>query len=369
MSTFQGLRLFLCGDVMTGRGIDQILPHPSDPVLHESYMTSAQGYVRLAETAHGALTAPVDSSYIWGDAMAVWWEQRADAAIANLETAVTTSDDWQPKGINYRMHPANVRCLRAASIDCYTLANNHVLDWGQAGLRETLATLRRDGVAVTGAGRDAAAAAAPVLLPTAGKGRVVVFAAGLESGGIPPEWAATEDRAGVHFLPDLSDAVVAQIARRVAAVRTAGDLVVFSVHWGGNWGYEVPAEQWRFAHALIDSAGVDVVHGHSSHHPKGIEVYRGKPIFYGCGDFINDYEGISGHESFRSELTAMYFPVFDSAARLLSCTLVPLRIGRFRLNRAAADEAAWLGERLSCAGAKFGTALHVTGDNRLQLLW
>ncbi len=79
--------------------------------------------------------------------------------------------------------------------------------------------------------------------------------------------------------------------------------MVVSIHWGGNWGYGIPGEQRQFAHRLIDQAGVDVVHGHYSHHAKGIEVYHDKLILYGCGDFLNDYEGISGQERFRGERT------------------------------------------------------------------
>lgn len=60
----------------------------------------------------------------------------------------------------------------------------------------------------------------------------------------------------------------------------------------GNWGYGVTRRTREFAHELLDHAGVDLIHGHSSHHPLGIEVYRDKLILYGCGDFINDYEGI-----------------------------------------------------------------------------
>ena len=80
------------------------------------------------------------------------------------------------------------------------------------------------------------------------------------------------------------------------------DLIIVSVHWGSNWGYDVPEEQRRFAHALIDKAGVSVVHGHSSHHPKAIEVYRDRLILYGCGDFLNDYEGIKGYEELKLSL-------------------------------------------------------------------
>jgi poly-gamma-glutamate synthesis protein (capsule biosynthesis protein) len=92
--------------------------------------------------------------------------------------------------------------------------------------------------------------------------------------------------------PALSSAQVDVVAERVAAVVRTGDIVVVSIHWGPNWGYHVPSSHRRFARALIDRAGVHVIHGHSSHHPLGIEVYRNRPILYGCGDLINDYEGI-----------------------------------------------------------------------------
>src|SRR5512143_3888726 len=139
--------LFLTGDVMTGRGIDQVLPTPSDPQLYESYVTDAREYVKLAERAHGEIRKPVSFDYIWGDALAELDRAAPDARIVNLETSVTTSPGpWPAKGINYRMHPANVGCLTAPRLDCCTLANNHVLDWGYAGLDETLRTLRAAGI-------------------------------------------------------------------------------------------------------------------------------------------------------------------------------------------------------------------------------
>src|SRR5688500_14184056 len=82
------IALFLCGDVMTGRGIDQILPHPNNPVLYERYMKSALGYVALAEEASGPIQKPVEYSYIWGDALAELERRRPDGRIINLETAV-----------------------------------------------------------------------------------------------------------------------------------------------------------------------------------------------------------------------------------------------------------------------------------------
>ena len=112
------ITLFLCGDVMTGRGVDQVLPHPGDPRIHEPHARSAGMYVELAERAHGPIPRPVDFAYIWGDALEELARVRPGARIVNLETSITRSDDyWRGKGINYRMHPDNVPCLTAAHID------------------------------------------------------------------------------------------------------------------------------------------------------------------------------------------------------------------------------------------------------------
>jgi poly-gamma-glutamate synthesis protein (capsule biosynthesis protein) len=367
----RGMTLFLCGDVMTGRGIDQVLPHPGDPVLHEGYATSARDYVALAEKAHGPIPRPVGFAYVWGDALSEWTRVDPDLRIVNLETAVTTRDDWQrTKGIHYRMHPANVPCLTAAGIDCCVVANNHVLDWGYAGLADTLDTLRHAGLQTAGAGRDQAEAAAPARLSVPGKGRVLVFSFGVGSSGIPPDWGASSGLPGVNLLADFSDATLRRIAAQVKAVKRAGDVVVASIHWGGNWGYAVPAAHRDFAHALIDRCAVDVVHGHSSHHPLGIEVYRERPILYGCGDFLNDYEGIAGYTSYRSDLCLMYFLDVDPASgQLTRLRMTPMQMRRFRLNRASAQDTRWLCGVMDREGRRLGSRVEAGPDGGLELRW
>jgi len=342
----RSLTLFLCGDVMTGRGIDQILSHPSDPQLHESYVKNARDYVALAEATNGPIPREVGASYIWGDALGELARVRPHARIINLETAITSSDNWERKGINYRMHPRNRSCLSAAGIDCCVLANNHVLDWGPQGLIDTLVNLREIGIGAVGAGRTLREAQEPVVLSTS-TGRVIVFAFGSETSGIPPNWAATKDRPGVNLLPDLMadllDDTVERIGREIRLIKKPGDIVVVSLHWGDNWGFEIPKTHRRFAHDLIDGGLVDLIHGHSSHHVKGLEIYRGKLIIYGCGDFISDYEGISGYEEFRGDLALMYFPQISvEDGTLLGLELVPLRMNRFRLEHAAPADVEWL---------------------------
>jgi poly-gamma-glutamate capsule biosynthesis protein CapA/YwtB (metallophosphatase superfamily) len=204
--------LFLCGDVMTGRGIDQILPHPNAPGLHEPYVKSACEYVRLPEAKSGPIARPVDFASIWGDALAEFEHMRPDVRIINLETAITTSDAWLPKGITYRMHPDNISCITAARIDCCVLANNHSMDCGATGLSETLDALAQAGVKGVGAGRDRRQAETPAVFDVKHAGRVLVFAYGAQSSGIPPDWAAGEERPGINFLADLTQREVERIA-------------------------------------------------------------------------------------------------------------------------------------------------------------
>jgi poly-gamma-glutamate synthesis protein (capsule biosynthesis protein) len=363
--------MFLCGDVMSGRGIDQVLPHPGDPRIHESYMKSARGYVELAEKMNGPIPKPVDFSYVWGHALKELEQAAPHVRIINLETAVTKSDDyWKGKGINYRMHPHNVGCISSAKIDCCALANNHILDWGYSGLTETLETLKRAGLKHAGAGRSIEEAALPAVMEIGGEGRVIVFSFGSEGSGIPSSWAASGRRPGVNLLEEMSAKTVQRIARQVREVKRPGDIVVASIHWGSNWGYEIPRRHTELAHGLIDEAGVDLIHGHSSHHPKAIEVYKKRPILYGCGDFLNDYEGIGGHEAFRNDLCLMYFVSSDpSTGELRRLQMTPLQIKRFMLTRASTNDARWLRAVLDREGRKFGTRVRMSPENRLTLLW
>ncbi len=363
------MTLFLAGDVMTGRGVDQVLPHPCDPELFENYIKSAADYVALAGEVNGPVSKPVDFAYVWGDALTELERRRPDARLINLETAITTSQDWEPKGINYRMNPENVPVITAARVDCCVLANNHILDWGPKGLLETLKTLEDAGVASVGAGHNLHEARRPAILPVPG-GRVVIIALGSPASGIPPTWAATEHRPGVNFLSDLTAPTIANIGAQIRSLKTPGDIVVASLHWGGNWGYDISGDQRAFAHGLIDEAGVDVVWGHSSHHPKAIKVRNGKLILYGCGDFLDDYEGIHGYEAFRDDLVLMYFPnlrLSDGALQRL--TMVPLQIRNFRLNRASRDDSEWLCDVLNREGKNAGTSVRLEKDNSLILGW
>src|SRR5262249_46311794 len=144
-------------------------------------------------------------------------------------------------------------------------------------------------------------AARPAIVAHRSGGRVIVYSLATRDSGVPANWAATADRPGVNLVADVSRPGAAALAASMAEARRPGDVLVASVHWGSNWGYPVPGNHVDFAHGLIDG-GVDIVHGHSSHHVRPVEVYRDRLVLYGCGDVIDDYEGIGGYERYRDDL-------------------------------------------------------------------
>ena len=367
MFTRQPVALFLCGDVMTGRGLDQILPDPVLPKLYESYVRDAREYVYLAEAVHGPIPRRVAFDYVWGDVFQELASPTTDARIVNLETSITRAEEPWLKGINYRMSPGNIGCLKAARIDCCCLANNHILDWGPAGLAETIETLDRARIAHAGAGNSATEAAAPAVCLLPGKGRIMVYALGSTSSGIPSIWGAGDNQPGINILTDLSDNTADCITAEIGKTKQPGDIIVVSIHWGENWGYEIPSEQISFAHRLIEG-GVDLLHGHSSHHVKAVEVYRKKLVLYGCGDFLTDYEGISGSNKFRGDLGLMYLAQIEpSQGQLLALRIVPVQSRRFRLECASPTDAQWLCRVFNDLGRPFGTEVRIEKDHSLVL--
>ncbi|PBC80679.1 MULTISPECIES: CapA family protein [unclassified Streptomyces] len=362
------LTLFFCGDVMLGRGVDQILPHPGDPALREGYVRDARVYVELAEAANGPIDRPVDFSWPWGEALRVLDEAAPAARVLNLETSITQRGDFAGgKEIHYRMSPANVPCLTAARPDVCVLANNHVLDFGHQGLADTLDALAGAGLRTAGAGADADAADRPASVPLEGGRRLLVFSFGMPSSGIPRPWAAAPDRAGVAFVARPSSVAATAITDRVRQRKRPGDIAVASVHWGANWGYHVPRDEAAFARTLIDG-GVDLVHGHSSHHPRALDVYRGKLVIHGCGDFIDDYEGITGYEQYRDDLRLLYLVSVDpDTGGLHDVRITPLQAWRMRLRHASHQDTRWLRQLLDRISSGFHPCVASAPEGTLTL--
>lgn len=369
VGTRDAVSVLLGGDVMLGRGIDQILPHPGDPALREPSLRDARNYVDLAERANGPIPRPVDWRWPWGEALALLDEAAPDVRLVNLETTITADGEFaQRKPVCYRMHPDNLPALTALQPDICALANNHILDFGDRGLTDTLAALATAGIPSAGAGADLLSARRPAVVSAHDERLVVVCSVAMESAGVPESWAARRDQPGVWLIRDPTPRVAAnEVAAEALAHKRAGDLGIVSVHWGSNWGYDIGQSQIAFAHRLID-AGVDIIHGHSSHHPRPIEIYRGKPILYGCGDVIDDYEGIGGHQPFRGDLRLLYLACSDpTGGKLLSLRMIPLRVRRMRLERASQPEAEWLRATLEHTSRPFGTRVAARSDGMLEV--
>lgn len=361
-------KLLLAGDVMTGRGIDQVMPHPCPPQLTEPAIHDARDYVRLAERVNGPIPAAIQPDYIWGDALEEIDRLAPDARIANLETAVTAQGrPWPRKEIHYRMNPDHLACLAAARFDVCVLANNHILDWGEDGFSDTLSSLRHAGFATAGAGRNHIEAAAPAIRPLPGGRRLLVFAFAAYDSGVPPAWEANHCP-GVNMLaPD--DAGLAAAVAHIHSRRRPGDLVVLSLHWGANWAGPVPAVHRRIARQLIETGAADLVHGHSSHHPLPAEVHCGKLILYGCGDLINDYEGIASGGSARSDLVCLYAATLQNDGRLRDLEVLPYRIRRFQLGHMTHEEREWLRDFLNLRSQPFRTQFLPASHQHWHLAW
>jgi poly-gamma-glutamate synthesis protein (capsule biosynthesis protein) len=223
--------------------------------------------------------------YPWGDALPVL--HSADSRICNLECVISDrGEPWSeyPKPFHFRSDAKNIAVLKAARMNAVTLANNHVLDYGYDALAEMLDILDCAGISHSGAGlNDQQASRASVWEVRGRKLGIVAFTDN------EPDWEATRNKPGVFYVPtNLNDSRAARLMNIVRENSKNVDLLIVSAHWGSNWGYRSPEEHVTFAHALID-AGAGIIFGHSCHVFRGIEFYKGRPILYSAGNFVDDY--------------------------------------------------------------------------------
>jgi poly-gamma-glutamate capsule biosynthesis protein CapA/YwtB (metallophosphatase superfamily) len=315
------ITLALMGDVMLGRKVAEVLNHtmrPEEP---------------------------------WGDVMPLL--DAADLRIINLECAIT--DNEQPwtrtaKVFHFRAKPSAIETLRTARIDACSLANNHTLDFEEQGLLDTLEHLDAAGIRHAGAGRNQEEALDPAILivPADHTHRVALLAFTDNE----PSFAAGPDRPGTNYLPvSLRPEVLRRVERAVSAVRGMGvDTVLFSNHWGPNM-VQRPKESFRrFARAVID-LGVDIYYGHSAHVFQGVEIYRGKPILYDTGDFIDDY---AVNRELRNDWSFL-FRVSVEEGRFERLDLIPVKLSYARVDLATGGEREIILDRMEHLSAEMGT--------------
>ncbi len=299
---------------------------------------------------------------LWGDLLPHL--AQADLRTINLECALTTHlQPWArtEKMFHFRADPEAVRVLQAARIDACTLANNHILDYEDQGLRDTIHVLNASGIRHAGAGANAAEATAPAILEVHGESPCRV--ALLSCTDNEPAFAADAEHPGTNYLEvSLQPETLKRIANSIAQARAQdADLVVFSNHWGANF-VERPAPEFRsFARRVIE-LGADIYYGHSAHICQGIEIYQGKPILYDTGNFIDDY---AVHPLLRNDRSCLFKVLFEQG-RLSRIELLPvsLDVGYVALARGKEFEAICARMEMLCA--EFGTRL-IRRDDRLVL--
>jgi len=201
----------------------------------------------------------------------------ADLAIANFENPAPNRPRWHTRGTVFNADPALLEGLANAGIDYVSLANNHIRDAGAQGIIQTIANIRKHDIAVSGAGKDLAAARKPAMLEAGG-----MTVAILAYDAIAGYYHATADKTG-------SAPLTASIVRAdVRSARRAGaDLVIIFPHWGTEYSAKPFAAQQRLARMIVDS-GADMVIGNHAHWAAAMEVYEGKPIWYALGNFVFD---------------------------------------------------------------------------------
>jgi poly-gamma-glutamate capsule biosynthesis protein CapA/YwtB (metallophosphatase superfamily) len=317
------MRIALTGDVMLGRLVDQ-------------YVIQNQS---------------IGPDKIWSNVLPLLLE--ADRRLINLECVISNQGrEWRPdsKAFHFRAHPRAIDFLRAAKIDCVTLANNHVLDYGTDALLECLAVLDRAGIKRTGAGASLAEALTPAILDLP-QGRLEVVSLTDNE----PEWEAWEKKPGTHYIvydaKGLVEPYRTRLAQLLEQVRRQADLLIVSAHVGPNWG--PPSAAMRaLAYQVIDF-GADLYWGHSNHTPQGIEIYKGKAILYSTGDFIDDYAVDSAE---RNDLSFLFILELERG-RIVRIVLHPVCIEDLYVRLAKDQEVAFLHRTMQAKCAEFGSRI------------
>lgn len=262
--------------------------------------------------------------YIWGNVLPIL--KNNDLNIVNLETALTKCKTKVPKVFNFKADPEKVEVLTKGSIHIVNLANNHVLDYTEKGLYDTLETLDNAKILHVGAGRNLKEAKKPLIIT---KNGIKIGILGYTDN--EPSWQAAEKKPGINYI---SVGDIEPIKKEIEELRSNVNIVIITIHWGPNMVEKPSIAFVHFAHQLID-LGADIIHGHSAHIFQGVEVYKEKLILYDTGDFVDDYYVDPILRNDRS----FFFLVEITKKKILNLKLIPVIISNFQVNLAKNKDA------------------------------
>ncbi|HZW60604.1 MAG TPA: CapA family protein [Candidatus Babeliales bacterium] len=312
------------GDVMLGRSVSDIL-------------------MRLPTT--------IRYRYPWGSVLPLL--QANDLNIINLETTLTTSTHIEPKTFNFKADPDLVKALHEAHIDVVNIANNHILDFSNEGLFETIKVLDAAGIQHVGAGKDIYQAQKAVIIQKHG---IKIGIIGFTDN--EPEWQAGQDHPGTNYI-QVGD--IDTIKKDIQILREAVDVLILTIHWGPNKS-EQPTKEFRdFAHQIIDE-GVDIIHGHSAHLVNGIELYNDKLIMYQTGDFVDDY---ALYEDARNDLSFLFVVTIDKNGPI-QVKLTPTAIANAQVNIATGKDQHYIEQHMEKLCNQLGTSIDTKGIIKIR---
>ena len=311
---------------------------------NDSLLIGIAGDVMLGRLVNEKMSM-TDYTYPWGETIGLL--RKTDINIINLETTLTTSTKKVPKVFNFKAGPDKVQSLIEAKIDVCNLANNHILDFSEEGLIETILTLDKAGIKHVGAGVNRQKAVEPAVIK---KKNITVGIIGFTDN--EPGWEAKENKAGTNYVR-VGD--IGKVEKQIKKLRDEVDILVFTIHWGPNMRRRPTKEFRNFARKVVD-AGVDIFHGHSAHIFQGIEIYKKKLILYDTGDFVDDYYV---DPSLRNDLSLLYLIEVDKDG-LEKVELVPVLISRMQVNKATGGNYRRIVLRIRNLSKEFGTTIRET---------
>lgn len=333
---FWGTFLFISGYLILNRLQEQ-----------RSIITGLTGDVMLGRLVNQSITAH-GYTHPWGDVLPLL--KKNDFNIINLETTITKSEKRVFKVFNFKLDPDNAQTLVEANISLVNLANNHSFDFNEEGFLETTQLLDSKKIKHVGAGQDINQARKLEILE---KNGIKIGVIGYTDN--EPDWAATLEKAGINYI---RIGQIEKIEHDIKSIRNQVDVLIVSIHWGPNK-IERPEKTFiEFAHKIID-CGADLIHGHSAHIFQGIEIYNGKAIIYGAGDFIDDYMIYSDQHNDHSFL----FQAKITKDGVQQLKLIPVYISEMQVNLAKNELAQKILNHMKKLSAEFGTKLEIKDDH------
>ncbi len=270
----------------------------------------------------------------------------SDIAFGNLECPITIEGTpvLKDRNLIFRAHPSNAAVLKKAGFDVLNLANNHTMDYGCDGLSSTLDLLGGQGMLVAGAGADKLEAHSPVYIKKSG---VTVGFLGFSA--FPPEgYFHSDDK------PCVAHVDFEKLDESIGKAKAGCDYLVVSFHWGREFSFYAAESQKELARRVLDS-GADVIVGHHPHVLQGIEIYKGKIIFYSLGNFVFDRQIPPGtDETVIINLTVR-------KGELAGVELIPMKIVQCQPVIADKVKSKYILERLKLYSGESGSCIDIVG--------